>query len=508
MATESFFQKVLGSFFGRKDPEAEKKRVLKQIAKNLSKTRYKFYKHGSDQVLPALAKFFFEIYKAVAPCQISFNAQQNPNAYKLMIIDYSLSEQQKQLIEGISEESITSLSANTPFDQLKKKVKEDCDRLASDFGQDKIAQIDALNVKLTKFKQFCQYDFYFLLKKFDSALAENSFQSAPDFKAIDASYVAEDLKDFLAVAWALPFNEDWNDVFQLFKAMRGVEPMKQAHWNKIVSRLNQMRVAQVFEMMIQLITKDPAYEVTVDEKREPIASQYIEKVRTEAVTTIRTLENDQKNSKIDSLLGQIFNTTSIFATKHYTEEASAAFQRKGLTGYEYAKPLNYLKSFLIEFVKRDVRELADLVLVRGKWSNPTLSQQMSESYNALMEASEKITAFDNKHNEEGGEFGTKLKTLLPRCDRDREAKGIIRTILSDSNNIAREFIVKTTKHLIAFAKDTKLLLDDYKKQPRAEMLTNWKEVERFAERSIEELSVEVYKKTYLFVQLMQSFLGN
>ena len=339
-------------------------------------------------------------------------------------------------------------------------------------------------------------------------MQEHYFQTTPDFKAIDASYIADDLKDFLTVAWTIPTVSDWSDLIQFFKTTRGTEPIKVAHWNKIVTRLSQMKQAKIFEMIIQLATKDPFYEASIDEKREFIVSPYIEKVRSEAISTVRKLENEQKNSKIDSLLSQIFNTTAIFATKHYTEEGSEVFVKRGLPPYEFAKPLNYLKSFLIEFVKKDVRELADLVLVRGKWTNPELSQQMSEAYNSIMEASEKITAFDNKHNEEGGEFGIKFKTLLPRCERDRESKNILRTLINDSNATAKEYVVKTTKQLIVFAKDTKSLIDDYKKLPRAEMLTNWKELERFAEHPIEELSVDVYKKIYLFVQLIQSFLGS
>ncbi len=308
-------------------------------------------------------------------------------------------------------------------------------------------------------------------------MQEHYFQTTPDFKAIDASYIADDLKDFLTVAWTIPTVSDWSDLIQFFKTTRGTEPIKVAHWNKIVTRLSQMKQAKIFEMIIQLATKDPFYEASIDEKREFIVSPYIEKVRSEAISTVRKLENEQKNSKIDSLLSQIFNTTAIFATKHYTEEGSEVFVKRGLPPYEFAKPLNYLKSFLIEFVKKDVRELADLVLVRGKWTNPELSQQMSEAYNSIMEASEKITAFDNKHNEEGGEFGIKFKTLLPRCERDRESKNILRTLINDSNATAKEYVVKTTKQLIVFAKDTKSLIDDYKKLPRAEMLTNWKELE-------------------------------
>ena len=39
-------------------------------------------------------------------------------------------------------------------------------------------------------------------------------------------------------------------------------------------------------------------------------------------------------------------------------------------------------------------------------------------------------------------------------------------------------------------------------------MTNWKELERFAETPIKELSVNVYKKIYLVVQLMQGLVNS
>ena len=131
---------------------------------------------------------------------------------------------------------------------------------------------------------------------------------------------------------------------------------------------------------------------------------------------------------------------------------------------------------------------------------------MSDAYNSLFEYSEKITAFDKKLSEEDGEVGLKLKTLLPRADRDKEAASIIKTTLKDNNNLAKEYIVGATKMLIVFGKNTKLLIEDYQKQ-RPELMTNWKELDRFAETPIKDLGVNVYKKIYLVVQLMQSLIG-
>lgn len=505
MSNESFIQKLLGSLFNKKDPEAEKRKLLKQIAKNLSKTKYKFYKASSDQILPTFAKFFYELYKAISICQATFNNQQNPNAFKMMVVDNALTDEQNRILEELTEESITTLSRNMSFEDLKRKIKSDLDVLSADFDKEKILQIDTVYSKLMGFKNFCTFDYYFLLKKFDSTLMEGDFSRTPKFNAIDANYVAEDLKDFLSIAWALPLAEDWSDMMQMFRAAKGVEPIKPTQWSKIVSRLNQLRNSQAFEMVVQLATKDPNYFVQTDEKREQIVENYLEKIRTQAQLTLRKLESEQKNSKIDSIVTQIFNTTSIFSMKYYTEHASEAYRKKNFVGYEYAKPLNYMRAFLIEYVKKEVREYADLILIRGKWSDNQLSQQMSEAYHAMLEYSEKISTFDKKHSEDGGEIGSKLKTLLPRADRDKEAMGIIKTTLKDSNSFAKEYLVNTTKNMITFAKSTKVVIEDHKKQ-RPELITNWKELERFAEHPIDELAVEVYKKMYLFVNLMQNFL--
>jgi hypothetical protein len=59
---ENFFQRLISMFLGNSDPEAEKKRLLKSIAKELSRSKYKFYKFSSDEALPQLAKLFYDIY--------------------------------------------------------------------------------------------------------------------------------------------------------------------------------------------------------------------------------------------------------------------------------------------------------------------------------------------------------------------------------------------------------------------------------------------------------------
>ena len=124
----------------------------------------------------------------------------------------------------------------------------------------------------------------------------------------------------------------------------------------------------------------------------------------------------------------------------------------------------------------------------------------------MLELSNKIVEFDETLAESGA-ISNKLKALLARCDRDKEAVNIIRTLLKDINSSARDILVAGTQDIISFARNLTLVLEDYAK-PHPELVINWKELEHYADYNIKETAVAVYKKLHLFVTLMQGFLAN
>ena len=503
-STGSFWNKIL-SLFGSSDPETDKKRVLRNIAKNLSHSKYKFYKPNADQVLPLFGKFAWDIYRTIGPCQTIFYTQENPNYFKNMVITYSLTDRQKALEEELSEEAIAEKSKSMNFKELKAYVKQNLDAFSADFEGDAVTRIDDLYNLLTAFRSLCVFDYYYLLKKFDPTVREGDFSKAPRFNPIDAAHITENVQDFAELLASFPVAGGWNVLLAMLKELKGNELIKPAQWSRILQRIADVRRENVLGMMIQLITKNPSYRIIVEEKREQIVEPYLEKIQKEATTTVEKLEAAQKNSKVDALLTQIFSTTNIRALKNYTEENGEKFEKKELGSFMYARALNYLKAFLVEFFKRDVREYADSVLVRGQWANAQLSQQMSDAYNMILQISDAITTFDDKMAETA-EVGMKLKTYLPSVERSKEAASIVRTVLEDSNGEARELVVNCTKNIIIFARNVKALIDDYPKK-QSEMIINWRELDRFAEHPLNELATEVYKKMYLISSLMQNLLG-
>lgn len=501
---ENLFQRFFSSLFKSSDPEAEKKRQLKAIAKHLSHSKYKFYKFNSDEALPAMGKFFYELYKALNAAQAMFNSIQNPNAIKNMVIEYSLTEQQKKTMDCLTEEYIKEQAKTVPIRELSAQINSNIAQLSKGFDSEQITKIDRLYAKLSAFRALCTFDYYFLLKKFDTNLKEHDFSSVPKFETIRAEYVAEELKDFIAVAWAVPVKENWSDVMGVFKMMKGVEPIAAGLWTKVLSRITDLKSSAALEMIIRLITKNPDFAIEIQENLEPIIEPQIDKIRAQAEAAIKKIELEQKNSQVDKILSVIFGTTSVTKLKNYTENGSLLFAKKMIGEYTMHQPLNYMKAFLIDYFKRSVREFADLVLIRGKWQTATLSNEMSDSYHALLDVSEQITVFDNSLAEDSSQ-GIKIRNMLLKADHDKEAKRLLTSTLKDINTKATRLVQTGSQELVVFARHVKSVLEDHEKHEPV-LLINWKELDRFAETPIKENAVSIYKMIYQFITLMQFYI--
>lgn len=500
------FDRILGIFFSSSDPEVEKRRLLKAIAKELVKSKYKWYKPHTEEALPGMGKFFYELYKVVGAAQVILANASSSVVLRNILVEMSLTPNQIKLKDRLTEEAIKERAANTSPKELGLQVKDELGAFMAEFDGEKIKKIDTWYSQLQLLANFVSFDYLFLLKKFDSGIPERTFTYNPKYEAIRGEYVIEDLKDFAAVAYSLPLEADWARIFAFVKEFREVEPVAIGSWNKLVNALTELRRSGYIEQVIRHLGKDPSYAVKPVSVSERIVDVYIQKMKTQTEMTVQQIQQDNKNAKVNELLRQIFGTESIVRLKNYAERSNAAFEKKMLGGYLYVEELNYLKAYLIDYFKRDIRALTDLFLVRGKWTIPTMSTGYSGSFHELLELSDQITIFDDSLAEDD-EVGSKLRAMLSRADRDKEVVKQLRTQLKDINEKALKYLSSGTQHLIVIARNLKNILEDYEKSPHG-LISNWKELEMNSERPIKEWVVDVYKQIYAFVMLMQLYLKN
>lgn len=503
----NFFQKILNLFISSDTPENIKKRKLKTIAKTIAKTRYsRWYKASSQEVLPAMAQFFYSIYKVVGPARPLLAGAVSSKVLKNITVENSLSANQKKLAEGFSEDAIAKRAAqSTNAGELAEKIKQELQLFIGEFDAAQTQKTDAVYEHLDGFIHFVLFDYYFLLKKFDSGMVENNPNYQPHFQAIRGEYIAEDLKDFASVLYQLNLDADWSAVFKIIKTYKNIQPVHEGQWKKLLTALNDMRRSGIINYMIQHITENVLYQAEVTTFVEKVTDSYISNLRTVTQTAINKIIDDQKSSKVAVLISRIFGDKIVSGMKNYTLDAHAVFVRKGLTGFVHAEEMSYLKSFLIEYVKTDIRALCDLFLVRGNWGGfAGTTAEYSESFHAIMQIAAKTVEFDEKLSE-ASDLGVKFRTLLSRMEREKEAGRQAAKLLGEVNETALKLINISLKHIIIIGNNFKNIIADYDK-PRRELIQNWKEIEQHSDRPIREWLVEAYKKIYDFVLLMQLFI--
>ena len=80
---------------------------------------------------------------------------------------------------------------------------------------------------------------------------------------------------------------------------------------------------------------------------------------------------------------------------------------------------------------------------------------------------------------------------------------IVNRLVNDANENAYQLIMEALRCIVTIGKIVKSLVDDCAKA-KPELVTNWKELEHFADKSLKEMSVDLYKKIYLFTSLEKS----
>lgn len=501
-SSKGFLEKLL-SLFGMGNPDADKKRLVRNIGKDIGRSRFKFYRPKSGEALPGLAKFFYETYKIIAPAQLILTNAAQSGVLKSFVIESFLSQEQKLQAESLYETSILDKAKNTGIKELQEQLKQTMISFFSVFDAEKSMQIDSAYSTILSFISFINFDFFFLLKKFDSNISERSFAYEPKFDPISGDYLADDIHDFLEVFLALNLDADWKRIFNALKEYKNLEVIQIDSWTKLVPALKDVRESGILEQILMHLKEDPFLNIVPKASTERIVEPYLDKLKNQASLTIQKIIQERRNSRIEELSKAIFGTGIVLRMKNYTEKANTIFAKRMLGGFTQTAAMNYLRAYLIDFFKKEIREIVDALLIRGQWSTNIQSQQLSDAYHALLEVSDNIIQFDESIGDDGL-LGAKLRNVLGKTDRDKESIKYLRQILKDINEKASALTNRAAINLITVGRHLKALIEDYAK-PRHELIQNWKEVENSINAPIKELMTESYKRIYYMVQLLQYY---
>ena len=499
----NFLDRLFALFAGD-DPQRRKQRQLRDIAAELRRSRAKFYSPTKMTVEPNLGRFFWELYKTVAAAQVLLKGAEVSGALKMALVDLSMTEEQALRKGRLTEQSIDDRARKgADPTALEAEVKRDLKSLMESISTDWMNDLDALFNRILVFLDMIGFDYYFLLRRFDPGLPERDFSYAPHFDSIDGSAVQGELQDFLEILPNVDPDADWDRILSVLKEHRGMEVVARDSMRRSLQLIRDVQKSGVMTLMVRHLLQNPSWKPMVRTHRERIVEPYLSKLKTEAETTLQKVVQGRRSEKLEDLARAVFGSGAVEKLAHYSEQANPEFAQKMLGGFLYVSALNYLRAFLVEFLPHSIREVVDLLLIRGHWSNTQPSNQMSEAYHQLLAISEKISQFDTDLAEDG-ELGRRLKNIALKTERDRKAVVQLRMALQQINDEARTMIGDSVQHLVSVARVLKLAHEDVGKANPA-FLVNWKELKPSTDKELKVVIAASYRKIYNFVQLMQMY---
>jgi hypothetical protein len=499
---EDLVGRVLNFFSGDSNENlSDKDVVLRQRHKELGENKYaRFFRQKTDEADSSLGQFFYSLYKLILPSRTFMKDLAKMTKLRQVVLEAFMDASIVEIVKKLNPAAIDERAKTTPPAELTAQIRLDIEKLNSEFGDTQRNGINRCYNLVMVFFQLVNFDYPGLLKKFDSNFAEGLYSGDPKFTPVRATLVARDIGEFLAISQGINPDSDWKALLKLIRLCAGTELIQEAQFAQMMIGLRDVINSKILELIVQYGSKNPVWTCRPRIPDEHIAEAWLEARILKAQECIHKINDAEKNLQIGILVKEIFTGEEAEYMENYTASKGEVFKKKGLNGYAYAEGLNYLSAFLKDFLEKGIREVLDILLIRGQWTNNAFSREMSEALHQLLELPASISQLDEMMSDDGSE-GSRLKAALIRIDRDRTQARYINSIIDGINDTAQDLINGAAQQMIVIGKHLKNLVEDIRKK-HPEMIINWRELNSASRDPLPQVMAEDSRIINCFIQLM------
>jgi hypothetical protein len=419
---------------------------------------------------------------------------------KYLIVESCLDNNIKDVIHRLDHAALDEKAKTVSGEELIDLIQADTDKLNNMFDINRINDANHRYGLSAALKQFVNYNFPGFFKKFDPHFADGSFLIEPRFPAVKTILIIDQIGDFLSATQPLKPEDDWLGLLNLIRICEGQDLVIPDQFTTMIKTLRELHTSKILELMVQYTLRNPVWQWKHSSIQESVGEAWLESKQNEAYAYIAKINNAKKNSQINALTKQIFESSDLTRLEYYTVQLSEPYYRKNVEYYVYAEGLNYLKAFMEDYIEKEIKELCDILIIRGQWTNNTMSREMSEALHKILNKTTDIADLDIVLSEDGSD-GSRLRAAMLRIDRDPTQARYVNSIIGKINSEAVEIINEVAQALIVIGKNLKNLIDDVQKKP-PELLVNWREVNLSSKEPIPQRMVSTFKRINYFVQLM------
>jgi hypothetical protein len=490
-------------WLGGNNPEVKKKRLLKRIRKDLRSSAYHhFFKLKTREIQPALAIYLYDIYKTISAAQIFMQRALGSERLRQITLETFLDLDDSKIATALAGETMEARMKKTDPQILARQLRGELAALTKAFDPALIKEADQCYSLIAAFIQFISFDYFAVLKRFDPTMRENSFAKPPRFKAVKAELVLDHIKDFLETSFPLDPEQNWRAALEVMKTYKnGMDVVGMDPWRKLLTQLWDIRNAQILELIIRYVEEKPDWSSSYKIPRLQIAQAWLAKKRLDIEEAIDRTINAKRDARISELAQAVFGEEKVSRLKNYTEEAGVVYVRRNFEGFLHARALNYQKAFLQDHFNGNIQPLCDMLLIRGQWFSPALSQPLSDAFHALQILADELNVFDEVLGD-SGERGMRLRVALANAGSQRQARQL-RSLLGKINEEAADILFRNAQSLAGVETSLSAALEDHRKEA-PELLMNWRELEVAApEQPLAGWITGIIEKISAFVQILR-----
>jgi hypothetical protein len=538
---EALLDRVISMFSGDTGPDEDRRILLRMIVRDLTQNRFSgFYRIKAEEAEPEFAEWMYEMYRQIYPLREFLSRPEHNALLQRLCAENFMDSQMAEAARRVSPEaiegqkkSITQEPAarerqadgvwplrneSTDMENFISGLRQDLAFLESEFYESpRRLAADNCYKLIALLRGFAQFNFFPLLQKFNPSLRDGPHEDMPRFKPVRVEYIADDIGEFLALSTPLDRGDDWKTALGIINAANNIpgnanrntaegnrDIISPEQWDTLLIKIRDLHQSKILNLMVQHSLRNPVWEYKPKNTEAPAEQSWFEITRFRVQEIIDQTADSLQNTRIEKLGREIFGSTGITRLRYYNQDADEIFKRKNLGGYIYAGALNYLLAFIQDYLDKEIRDLCDLLLIRGQWMNIDASREASEALFQLSGMAAELAAFDEALSEEG-KLGSRLKTDLSRIDRETFRVNQIRSILNGINAQALEIINTANLSLATVEKHLKNLLEDYR-QKNHELVSNWKHLESYSKTALGQRIEEAGTLVSKLIQLLKLYI--
>jgi hypothetical protein len=500
----NFFGKIVELITGLKDEERIKLRKLKELSKELNQFKYKFYNYKKDQILPTFGTYIYEIYRLCQNINRFFDIKTHSGSIKQILFESIISDKQKELKQKLEKENLEDLIRNSKdmkkaFDEIKSILNS----FIKSFDPEAVKNINSTYNQIVDLSNITNFDWYFLLHKFDASITEGNFNYKPNYELLDGKYILEELVAINDYLQTINLTSDWKNVFEYLKAVSEDHGLANI-LKKLLNALKILKRDDYFTKMIALITKDPYFKPKQFTSKSKIVQDYIQTYQAEVQKNVQAFVKEVAKEKLNKLLMDIFRTTVIIRLKNYSQRVNDILLNKGASvGFRYVEPLNYLKAFILDICKGEIKTRIDYLIIKGTWDTNAHSSEYSTMLTNFNSISDRIIELDNKCADDEM-YGRELKRLYGLLKHDPRSRVVLKKVMTKIDSEALQIIIDAINVLKEGCTAIKILLDDYDSKSPS-ILINFHKIKWDFSADFKTEFTEIYRKMSNMISLLKTF---